>query len=108
MQYAFEVYATSANGATSGTNRLVFHYQPGGAALKPWICSITVGNGVVRLTLTNLTAGATHRVERSLDLGQTNHWTTVTNLVAAGSQSEISDPANPAWKSAFYRVCKSP
>jgi hypothetical protein len=107
-QYTFEVYATSANGSTSGTNRLVFHCQPGGAALKPWICSITVGYGVVHLTLTNLTEGATYWIERSLDLGQTNNWTTVTNLVAAESQSEISEPANLFWRSAFYRVCKRP
>jgi hypothetical protein len=107
-QYTFQIYVKSSSGLTSRTNSLVFDYHPGGASLMPWICSLRVGCGVAHLTLTNLTAGATNRVERALDIGQTNNWSIVTNLVSTGSGGSISEPVNPFWRRAFYRVVSTP
>jgi len=107
-QYTFEVYAGFANGSHSPTNRLIFSYDPALLPLEPRICSIRVADGVLHLTLTNLTAGVTNRVERCLDLAQTNGWSMMTNFVSPASTSEISEGANPSWGRAFYRVFSTP
>ena len=107
-QYTFDLYATFADGSSSETNKLTFSYHPVAAPPKPGISSIGVAAGVVHLTLTNLTAGVTNRIERSLDLNQTNGWVTITNFLSAGSQGSISEPAPPDREKAFYRISLSP
>lgn len=107
-QYTFDVYAAFANGSHSPTNRLLFSYDPTPGLLGPRFCSIQVANGVVHLTLADLTVGATNQVERCLALEQTNSWSLVTNFVSTASTSEISDGANPSCGRAFYRVFNVP
>jgi hypothetical protein len=106
-QYTFDVYARFANGSTSGTNSVVFGYRPA-TAPNPRFCIIAVSDGVVHLTLTNLTAEVTNRVERCLDPGQTSCWITVTNFVSTGSRFEIAERVSPSWGGAFYRVSRPP
>jgi hypothetical protein len=106
-QYTFDVYARFTNGATSLTNRLIFSYSPS-VLPRPRIQVIRVAQGVVQLTLTNLTAGVTQRVERSLALDHTNAWTSVTNFVSTGSGCAIAECAGPSCSRAFYRVVSSP
>jgi len=106
-RYTFEVYARFANGTTSGTNRLVFGYQPA-VTLRPSIGSTRVDSGVLHLALTNLTAGMTNRVERCWDLGQTNGWTILTNLVSTGSGSDFAERVDASWRKAFYRISVAP
>jgi hypothetical protein len=107
-QYTLDLYATFADGSSSATNKLTFSYHPAAAPLKPGISSIGVAAGVVHLTLTNLTAGVTNRIERSLNLNQANGWFTITNFLSAVSQGSISESAPPDRERAFYRISLSP
>jgi len=104
-QYSFDVYAEFINGSRSPTNRLMFTYVP---TARPHIAFIGVSNGVVRMTLTNLTVGSMVYVERCLDLGSTNEWTLVTSFVAAASTCQVSEGVSPSWSRAFYRVVGTP
>jgi len=107
-QYTFDVYAMFANGSQSPTNRLLFSYDPTPGLPQPRFCSIRVADGIVRLTLADLTVGATNQVERCLALERTNSWSLVTNFVSTASTSEISEGASPSRDRAFYRVFNVP
>jgi hypothetical protein len=56
------------------------------------------------MTVMNLAIGVTIPVERSLDLGVTNHWFRVTNFISSACASEVVEEADPAWTRAFCRV----
>jgi len=103
-QYTFDVYATFPGGLTSMTNRILFSYRPFVPLLEPSIHRFSLYKGLARLTLTNLTAGVTNRIERALALQPTNEWITVTNLVSAGPQASFSEAVDVSWTGAFYRV----
>jgi len=104
-QYSFDVYAEFINGSRSPTNRLMFTYLP---TPRPHIAFIGVSNGVVRMTLTNLTMGSTISLERCQALGLTNGWTLVTNLVTAASTGQVTEEVSAARSRAFYRVVTTP
>jgi hypothetical protein len=107
-RYTLDIYARFNNGSTSRTNSLVFDYNPAAVPPTPRIGSITVNNRVATLALTNLTAGVTNRLERSLDLRLTNGWITVTNFVSPGSTHGFSEPLSDSWRNAFYRISLKP
>jgi hypothetical protein len=107
-QYTFEVYATFADGLISGTNCVLFNYQPAGTPPLPRITSLQVSSGFVNLTITNLSPGLTNQIERRLGLGLTDGWTLLTNFVGAGPGTVVSDLLHPSWSKAFYRVTSKP
>jgi hypothetical protein len=108
-QYSLDVYAEFADGSRSPTNRLMFTYEPTATPFAgPQIAFISLRNGVVNMTLTNLTVGDTIQIDRSLDLGSNNGWILVTNFVSAASTSQISEGVSPSWSRAFYRVSRTP
>lgn len=107
-QYTFEVYARFGNGTNSGTNRVVFSYSRAVTPVAALISAVQVSNGVVSLTLTNLTVGATHIVERSLDIGQADGWSPLTNFVASQSTAAFSEPLDDSSARVFYRVSSQP
>ena len=107
-RYTLDLYASFADGSTSSIKKLTFSYQPAVVPLKPGISLIAVAAGAVQLTLTNLTAGVTNRVERALDLGQTNGWLAITNFISTGGEGTVSDPLMPPQGRAFYRISFSP
>lgn len=72
------------------------------------IHSLSVGNGVARINLSQLTFGATHSLERSLDLRQPEGWIPVTNFVSLSRTNSLTDTLDPQWKQVFYRITSSP
>ena len=70
----------------------------------PAVPQIAVAEGIATMSLGNCTPLVTHRIERTLDLRQTNGWTFVTNVTATGSETNWMDVLQPEWTNAFYRV----
>jgi hypothetical protein len=56
----------------------------------------------------NLTFGATHYLERSLDLQQPEGWIPVTNFVSLSRTNSLIDPLDSGWNSVFDRIKSVP
>lgn len=63
----------------------------------------SIANGRVTLSVTNLAAGRTNYLERSLDL---QSWTPVAQFTSRGTN--WSEPLSAGWAKAFYRVSVKP
>lgn len=70
----------------------------------PEMLQVSVVNGFVTMDIAGCTPLVTNRIERTLDLLQTNGWTFVTNVVATGSETNWMEALSPEWTNAFYRV----
>ena len=64
------------------------------------ITGLSISNGNVTLSVSNLTAGATNTLTRSIDL---NGWTNITTFIGQSAATNVSDIA-PLSDRAFYRV----
>jgi hypothetical protein len=71
--------------------------------VRPTVFNVVISGGAISLGITNLTVGVTNTIERSFTLA-TNGWTAVTNIVATGISTNWSEPIQPGWTNAFYRV----
>ena len=70
----------------------------------PEMLQVSIVDGVVTMDIAGCTPLITNRIERTLDLLQTNGWTFVTNVVATGSETNWMEALSPEWTHAFYRV----
>ncbi|MBN2562796.1 MAG: proprotein convertase P-domain-containing protein [Phycisphaerae bacterium] len=72
----------------------------------PHMGSVGFGGGAMALSLGDLETGVTYAVERALDLGGTNTWTAVTNLVFTSPDAVWTNTlsGDAAWS--FYRLRK--
>jgi hypothetical protein len=70
--------------------------------------SISLSNGVARIAVNQLTFGATHYLERSLDLQQPDGWLPVTNFVSLSRTNSFIDPLDNGWTNVFYRIKSVP
>ena len=71
------------------------------AKMPPVFSSVSVSNGLLRLSLTNLTPGFHTSIERSLDLGSAT-WTGVFGFDATGGSTNWAEPIGGG--RAFYRT----
>jgi hypothetical protein len=69
----------------------------------PAIGSFAVKNNTILLSLSNLLAGATTAVERSLSL-QTNGWVQVGFVIPSGTATNWSESMDSNWARVFYRL----
>ncbi len=74
--------------------------EPSSAVL---INGISVLGDIASLSITNLTAGSTYDVNRSLDLS-TPAWTNAGTFFATSSITNWSEVLSKQWQSVFYRV----
>lgn len=70
--------------------------------------SLSLSNGVARIEVSQLTFGATHYLERSLDLQQPDGWIPVTNFVSLSRTNSLMDPLDHGWRNVFYRIKSVP
>jgi hypothetical protein len=69
--------------------------------IRPKLLNVTISNAVFSFTMSNLTVGATNTIQRSSDMV---NWTNDSSFVATGSLYQWSEPIQPGWTKAFYRV----
>jgi hypothetical protein len=69
--------------------------------IRPTVFNVRISGGAISLGITNLTVGVTNTVQRSFDLV---NWTNDSSFVAAGIATNWSEPIQPGWTKAFYRV----
>jgi hypothetical protein len=69
---------------------------------------LSLSNGVARIEVSQLTFGATHYLERSLDLQQPDGWIPATNFVSLSRTNSLIDPLDNGWKRVFYRIKSVP
>jgi hypothetical protein len=107
-RYTFGLFARFRSGYTSATNRVTFVYDDTIPPVKAVIGSIQAREGMLSLTITNLTPGATNRLERAQQLGPTNAWTALLTFVSAGTSTNWAEPWSNAGERAFYRIVCQP
>jgi hypothetical protein len=87
-------------------------YRPHGEVkillATPEVPQMSVAAGRVTMDLAGCTPLVTNRIERTLDLLQTDGWTFVTNVVSTGSGTNWTEVLQPEWTNAFYRVVAVP
>ena len=71
--------------------------------VAPTLFNVSVSGGAISFGISKLTVGATNTIERSFDLA-TNGWTAVCSFVAASTSTNWSEPLQPGWTKAFYRL----
>ena len=59
--------------------------------------------GLVSMTITNLTGGATNIIERAFDL-RSNDWSMADSFISTTSQTNWSELASNSWETIFYRI----
>lgn len=69
--------------------------------VRPMLFNVMISNRAISFAISNLTVGATNTVQRSFDLV---NWTNDSTFVAAGIATNWSEPIQPGWTNAFYRV----
>lgn len=70
------------------------------------ISNITVTNGLVTLTLTNLTPGRLSSIERTSNLQTSNSWQSVTSFMATTSTTNFTEAVQPT--NSFFRARQDP
>ena len=74
----------------------------------PVVPEVSIAGGTVAMAIADCTPLVTNRIERTLDLQQTNGWTFVTNVVSSGSATNWTETLPPEWTNVFYRVVAVP
>lgn len=74
----------------------------------PVVPEVSVAGGTVSMSIADCTPLVTNRIERTLDLQQTNGWIFVTNVVSSGSSTHWTEALLPEWTNAFYRIVAVP
>lgn len=70
----------------------------------PDIPQLSIAGGQIALDIAHCTPFVTNRIERTLDLTQSNGWTLVTNMVSTGSSTNWTENLQPGWTNVFYRI----
>ena len=82
----------------------VFQGPTGLVPAPTQVGDVALSNGMVCMTISNLTVGVTNRIERTFDLAATNDWALVTNIVGVGGSTNWAEDSGSEWTNAFYRV----
>jgi hypothetical protein len=69
--------------------------------VRPRLFNVMITNGCFSFGITNLTVGVTNTIQRSFDMV---NWTNDSSFVATGNSTNWSEPIQPGWTKAFYRV----
>ena len=70
----------------------------------PRINSVSLANGVLQLSLTNLASYLTNYIEASFDVGLTDSWSRVDTFTGIEGGTNWTEPVNANFGAAFYRV----
>jgi hypothetical protein len=80
------------------------HVQLSVVVRSPDLRNVSVTTNGIALDIGDCTPFITNRIERTLDLQQTNGWSFVTHWVATGTATHWMEALPPEWTRAFYRV----